>query len=177
MKSARTIFLNDFNSPLGRIWIASDSTGILRILLPSLGGMQRIKSDILHRFGPVEWGKGGMASKLFSEELEGYFSGSVSIFQTPVRPHGTPFQQQTWKIVSKIPYGEIRTYGWVADRLGIPGGARAVGQANRVNPVPLIIPCHRVTASGGKLGGFTCGVEKKRWLLKWEEQNKKSRSW
>lgn len=170
------VFLDDFDSPLGRIWVASDSNGIVRVLMPSQGGRKRLVSDIRHRFNPVNLGNGGPVIPQFAEELEEYFSGSLTTFRTPFQPRGTPFQQRAWKIVSQIPFGRTRTYGWVADRLRIPGGARAVGQANRFNPVPLLIPCHRVTAGGGKLGGYTPGIEQKRWLLQWENQNRNSRS-
>ena len=76
----------------------------------------------------------------------------------------------------KIPYGRTRSYGDVAADLGIPKGARAVGQANGRNPVPLVIPCHRVIAGGGGLGGYSAGIEQKRFLLEWERRTTDGRS-
>lgn len=80
----------------------------------------------------------------------------------------TPFQKKVWKVLQTIPYGETRTYKWVAQKIGKPRAVRAVGQACGANPLPLIIPCHRVVASGGKLGGFSLGVAMKKRLLKLE---------
>jgi len=81
---------------------------------------------------------------------------------------GTPFQQKVWKVLQTIPYGETRTYKWVAQKIGKPKAVRAVGQACGANPLPLIIPCHRVVASGNKLGGFSGGLRLKKKLLRRE---------
>lgn len=78
---------------------------------------------------------------------------------------GTPFQQRVWQAARRIPWGQTRSYGWIAAEIGQPGAARAVGQALGRNPLPVIIPCHRVLASDGKLGGFSGGLEVKRRLL------------
>jgi len=81
---------------------------------------------------------------------------------------GTPFQIKVWKTLLKIPYGEVRSYKWICDQLGLKGGARAVGQANKRNPYPIVIPCHRVIASDGSLGGYAYGLEMKKKLLEHE---------
>ncbi len=98
------------------------------------------------------------------EALDAYFAG-----RPPRLPqlalHGTPFQRAVWDALCAIPWGEVRTYGEIAELLGRPGGARAVGGANHENPVAILVPCHRVVQAGGGLGGYGGGLEVKRWLL------------
>ncbi|MFQ5585874.1 MAG: methylated-DNA--[protein]-cysteine S-methyltransferase [Thermodesulfobacteriota bacterium] len=89
--------------------------------------------------------------------LKGYFSGSPEPFTLPLVPSSTPFQRSVWSLIMTIPYGETRSYRWVAERLGMRGGARAVGGACGSNPIPIIIPCHRVIASDGAIGGYSGG--------------------
>jgi methylated-DNA-[protein]-cysteine S-methyltransferase len=100
------------------------------------------------------------------ERLRSYFAGQRVTFpdELDLSP-ATAFQRQVWQLTRLIPYGETRSYSWVAKQLGKAGAARAVGQALARNPLPIIIPCHRVVASDGKLGGFSEGVEMKRHLL------------
>lgn len=128
-----------------------------------------MKEILSRRFGPSGFERGGAVNERFRQELEGYFSGTLKAFQTPCLPSGTPFQEEVWALISRIRYGQTRTYGEIARALGKPGAGRAVGQANGRNPLPLIVPCHRVVASGGGLGGYSSGIDKKRWLLQWEQ--------
>lgn len=107
-------------------------------------------------------------SELMSDierEIQLYLAGELVAFRLPWRAAGTPFQQAVWEQLRAIPYGATATYGQIAARLGKPGAARAVGGACGANPVPLIIPCHRAVAAGGRLGGFTSGVWRKRLLI------------
>ncbi len=99
--------------------------------------------------------------------LQGYLEGRARELPFPVRFWGTPFEKRVWETISEIPYGEVRTYAWVAERLGKPGALRAVGRALAANPLPLFIPCHRIVARRG-LGGFSQGLEIKRMLLELE---------
>jgi methylated-DNA-[protein]-cysteine S-methyltransferase len=95
-----------------------------------------------------------------------YFNGSRTDFAAlTLDPQGTPFQLRVWQELRRIPWGQAISYGELARRVGNPKAARAVGQANAVNPIPLIIPCHRVIAADGSLGGYSSGLERKRWLL------------
>lgn len=104
-------------------------------------------------------------------ELGEYFAGSRKEFDFPISPKGTEFQMLVWQELQRIPYGETRTYGEIAQHLGNQRAARAVGAANHHNPIPIVIPCHRVVATGGRLGGFGGGVELKRRILELEASN------
>lgn len=119
----------------------------------------------------------GNASPLESikEELKAYFEGHLTQFKTPYRVFGSPFQQQVWQSLSQIPYGETRSYKEQSLSLEKPNGYRAVANANGANPLAIIIPCHRVIASNGSLGGYSCGIEIKEWLIEHEhdKNNKK----
>ena len=101
-------------------------------------------------------------------QLTRYAQGERTEFTVPLRPRGTPFQQRVWDELQRIPWGEFCTCGQLAERLGMPGGARAVGGAAGRNPIPIMIPCHRILASGGQLGGFRLGGECKKMLLELE---------
>ena len=109
-------------------------------------------------------------------ELKEYASGVRTEFTFPVLPEGTAFDRQVWVAVAEIPYGETATYGDIARRLGKPGAARAVGTANGRNPVPPVIPCHRVVAAGGGLGGYGGGLPLKRKLLDLETRKRPLRA-
>lgn len=98
-------------------------------------------------------------------ELEEYFQGKRKEFSLPLKPDGTEFQKKVWKALTEIPYGETRTYGEVAAAVGNDKASRAVGMANHCNPIPVIIPCHRVIGKNGKLTGYAGGLEKKTALL------------
>jgi methylated-DNA-[protein]-cysteine S-methyltransferase len=98
-------------------------------------------------------------------ELEEYLAGRRMEFTVPLGPEGTAFDHRVWDAVAAIPYGETATYGEIARAIGNPNGARAVGTANGRNPIPIIIPCHRVIAAGGELGGYGGGLPLKRRLL------------
>jgi methylated-DNA-[protein]-cysteine S-methyltransferase len=101
-----------------------------------------------------------------ARRLRDYFEGvSVSFPETLDIAAGTLFQRGVWRVTAEIPWGETRSYGWIAARLGRPGAARAAGNALGRNPLPIFIPCHRVTSGDGTLGGFTGGLEHKRHLL------------
>jgi O-6-methylguanine DNA methyltransferase len=101
-------------------------------------------------------------------ELDEYFSGSRKTFSVPLDLRGTEFQLRCWRALLEIPYGETRTYAELARAVGCPNGFRAVGMANHDNPIAIIVPCHRVVASDGKLGGYGGGLDAKRWLLELE---------
>ena len=99
-------------------------------------------------------------------QLQEYFAGERREFDLPLAARGTEFQRRVWAALGAIPYGQTMSYGQVAARLGlVPGASRAVGSANGSNPIPIVVPCHRVVRSGGGLGGYTGGVHRKEHLL------------
>ncbi|HKE21306.1 MAG TPA: methylated-DNA--[protein]-cysteine S-methyltransferase [Bryobacteraceae bacterium] len=98
-------------------------------------------------------------------QLRAYFAGDLRQFELPLEPEGTPFQQRVWKELLKIPYGETRSYMEIAQHIGAPAAVRAVGAANGANPLPIVVPCHRVIGASGKLVGYGGGLNLKRRLL------------
>jgi methylated-DNA-[protein]-cysteine S-methyltransferase len=106
------------------------------------------------------------------QQLEEYFRGERREFDLPLDPVGTEFQQQAWQVLRTIPYGETISYGEQAGRLGDTNKSRAVGAANGRNPISIIVPCHRVVGSTGKLTGFAAGVDTKAWLLHHEQDGR-----
>ena len=105
--------------------------------------------------------------------LDAYFRGENPVLDIPLHTEGTPFQQQVWKLLLEIPYGEVRTYGDLARKMAHITGkekmsAQAVGQAVGSNPIGILIPCHRVVGSKGKLTGYAWGLDKKKWMLRLE---------
>jgi methylated-DNA-[protein]-cysteine S-methyltransferase len=97
--------------------------------------------------------------------LDGYFARTLRRFDLPLAPAGTPFQQAVWKALCGIPYGETVSYAEIARRVGVPSAVRAVGAANGRNPIPIVIPCHRVIGADGRLVGYSAGLDRKRALL------------
>ena len=116
--------------------------------------------------------------ELAAEELAAYFAGELTEFSVPVRMvGGSEFERAVWREIAAIPYGEMLTYGEIATALGDPGAARAVGTACNHNPVPVIVPCHRVVGAGGKMVGFGGGLDRKRRLLELEANVTLQRTW
>ena len=113
----------------------------------------------------VKGGDGHAVLDAAAGQLEGYFAGERHAFDLPLAPAGTPFQRRLWARLAEVPYGRTTTYGALAEALGDPRLARAVGAANGANPLPIVVPCHRVIGSDGSLTGFAGGLEAKRWLL------------
>ncbi|WP_415911981.1 methylated-DNA--[protein]-cysteine S-methyltransferase [Neptuniibacter sp. QD37_11] len=104
-------------------------------------------------------------------ELSEYFAGKRVRFDVPLAPDGTKFQQSVWNALNEIPYGKTCSYGEVAKKIGNPKAARAIGMANNRNPIPIIIPCHRVLGSNGNLTGYAGGLENKSYLLNLETKD------
>jgi AraC family transcriptional regulator of adaptative response/methylated-DNA-[protein]-cysteine methyltransferase len=104
------------------------------------------------------------------DELASYFAGTLSSFTVPLVYRGTPFEERVWRELTRIPYGETISYAQLAERIGAPGGQRAVGRANGMNRIAIVIPCHRVVNADGKLGGYGGGLWRKNWLLELERR-------
>ncbi|MFC8519178.1 methylated-DNA--[protein]-cysteine S-methyltransferase [Streptomyces sp. NPDC057257] len=123
------------------------------------------------RHRPPEETFGGRDESLFAEaeeQLEAYFKGELTEFTLQLSLNGTPFQRTVWDQLRRIPYGETRTYGQLADALGKPAASRAVGLANGRNPIGIIVPCHRVVGANGSLTGYGGGLARKQQLLDFE---------
>ena len=105
--------------------------------------------------------------------MNAYFLGRLNDFQVPVILEGTEFQVKVWKEIMKIPYGDLATYGEIAKSIGVPKGARAVGNANHNNRIAIIVPCHRVVGANGCLTGYAGGLERKKWLIAHEKKHRK----
>jgi methylated-DNA-[protein]-cysteine S-methyltransferase len=146
------------------------------VVVTPIGGLGlRIEDDAVSgvSFGADAgaMGSGATAGVLADavRELEEYFAGERTGFTVPARPaRGSPFERAVWAEIAAIPYGETLSYGAIARAVGEPGGAQAVGLACNRNPLPIIVPCHRVIGSDGKLVGFGGGLDRKRWLLRLE---------
>ena len=161
-------------SPVGELTLVADDTALRLISFPSeapttgdptTGDPTDIGRDVID----VAAGEHPVLA-LASSQLEEYFDGSRTDFDIPLAPEGTPFQQQAWSVLRSIPFGATMSYGEQAAALGDRKRARAVGAANGRNPIPIIVPCHRVVGSNGHLTGFGGGVESKAWLLDHERR-------
>lgn len=106
-------------------------------------------------------------------QMQAYFAGELREFDLPLDLRGTEFQSRVWRSLLRIPYGETCSYADLAASAGSPRGFRAVGQANGRNPVAIVVPCHRVIAADGSIGGYSCGLEIKRFLLDLEQRNRR----
>lgn len=149
---------------IGKVWIAAGPRGVLRI---AIGGTET--SFLRHLpLGAVRK-EGDALLRKIAKKLSAWAEGRRASFDFPLDlREGTPFQQRVWRAIATIPWGEARSYAWLARAAGKPRACRAVAQACGANPVPIIIPCHRVIASDGTLGGFSGGLELKRKLLRLE---------
>lgn len=140
-----------YRTPFGSVTIQVSDDAVERVAFG--------KADLAGPERPTE------LSNRAANELQEYFAGKRHVFDVPLHAEGTPFQMQVWQALQRIPYGQTRTYGQVAASIGHPGASRAVGQANNRNPLPIFIPCHRVVAADGSLGGYSFGVKTKKFLL------------
>jgi methylated-DNA-[protein]-cysteine S-methyltransferase len=166
MKPRRTVFFSAYRSPLGRLGLAATARGLLRIA-PIKGPELSFLMDLpLRSFDLVRDEKPFAPLKI---QLDRYFRGQPVRFSFRADPGlGTDFQKKIWSQLSGLLPGQLVTYGRLARESGHPRAARAVGQAVGANPLPIIVPCHRVIASDGSLGGFAWGPETKRKLLELE---------
>jgi methylated-DNA-[protein]-cysteine S-methyltransferase len=126
--------------------------------------------DQTYEPGRAGWSPDPGAFSTAVDQLEAYFAGELTDFDIELDLRGTEFQQRVWKALLTIPYGETRSYGEIAEQIGAPGAARAVGLANGHNPIAIVVPCHRVIGAGGSLTGYGGGLDRKRTLLELEKQ-------
>lgn len=147
-----------FNSPIGRIGVAVENERLTHLVF---GELPMEKGDV----------RGAAPLALEAErQLGEYFAGKRTRFDLPLKPAGTAFELLVWAALSDIPYGETRTYKQIAETIGRPKACRAVGRANSLNPISIIVPCHRVIGANGTLTGYAGGLENKRRLLDLERR-------
>ncbi len=158
-----------FKTAAGWVGILGSAKGIKRITLP-----QTSREKAVAELGNSDGEKPAQnALADIQQRFISYFNGQNVEFPDKLDlSDATPFQRTVWTTARQIPYGETRSYGWVAQKTGKPGAARAVGQALGSNPLPVIVPCHRVISSDGGLGGFSGGLAMKRKLLALEKKKR-----
>ncbi|MDP4199474.1 MAG: methylated-DNA--[protein]-cysteine S-methyltransferase [Bacteroidota bacterium] len=144
--------IGTFNSPIGLIAIRADENGIRSMVF-----VEEDKSIEAYDPSPI-------VERCIAQLTE-YFSGTRTKFDLPLAPDGTEFEKQVWEELERIPFGETCSYLDIAKRLDNAKAIRAVGRANGANPIAIIIPCHRVIGSDGRLAGYSGGLWRKRWLL------------
>ena len=149
-------------SPLGDHFVTRNGDGITGLHLPGSKHPPRIDDD---------WQRDDTAFGDIRTQLDEYFAGNRQEFDLPLHPRGHSFQRRVWQALLEIPYGETTSYGKVAVSIGHPDASRAVGLANGQNPIPIIIPCHRVIGANGSLTGYGGGLDAKRWLLDHEARH------
>jgi methylated-DNA-[protein]-cysteine S-methyltransferase len=156
-------------SPVGELRLVATDDGLADIVFPDSRGAA---------ISPVPVGASASIDDhpmlaLAAAQLGEYFAGRRHAFSVKLDPHGTAFQQRVWGALSTIPYGETRTYAQIARAIGKPTAMRAVGAANGRNPLPIIVPCHRVIGADGTLTGFGGGLDTKQWLLDHERRHRR----
>lgn len=158
----------EMKSSIGTLALAGEVDGVrlrgLRLIwLP--GGIGKFRPE-------PDWVKDAKPFAGTMRQLREYFAGERDTFDLPLAPEGTEFQQEVWRAVAAIPYGETRSYGEIARRIGKADAVRAVGAANGQNPLPIVIPCHRVIGSDGRLTGYGGGLPLKKRLLELESRQR-----
>ena len=156
-----TLYYHRYESPLGAYLLVSSETG-LACVKPEEQSFPDL--DKWEREG-ARYEEGGAYNAQAASQLDAYFAGELTDFDVPLDMRGTPFQRRVWTELLNIPYGETWSYGQVAAAIGRPSASRAVGSANGSNPVSIIVPCHRVIGSSGKLVGYGGGLHRKDALL------------
>lgn len=161
------VYCTSFESKVGLIYVASTEKGVCKITIP-----KQNRKDFfgwLHEnFDNNQVVDNKSRNKEVIDQLNRYFNGKLAKFTAPVDMRGTPFQLRVWKELSKISYGSTISYKQLARRLGTSRGFQAIGRANAANPLPIIIPCHRVLGADGSLVGYSAGIKTKEFLLKLE---------
>lgn len=155
----------NLETPVGPLLAMASGTALFLLEYASELRAERQLARVLSRIQAVaEPGRTAVHDRI-EAELGAYFRGELQAFTTPIEPIGTAFQKRVWRQLLAIPFGQTRSYGQLARALRDPNATRAVGTANGANPLSIIVPCHRVIRTGGALGGYGGGLDRKRWLL------------
>jgi len=162
------LYYTNINTPVGILGLVRNDDSLLRIYLPN----EVISEQIIQNQYPNEdFVEKKSRFKDTVSQLAEYFNGKRKVFTINTRIETSPFYKKTLVEVSKIPYGKTVSYSQIAQKLNNPKATRAVGTANARNPLPIIIPCHRIIAKNGKLGGYAGGLKMKKYLLDFEREN------
>lgn len=162
--SYTTVYYTLLQTPIGALQLFSTGKGLMKLALPN--EPRSVAETYIRRLlGAITICEDAAAHEIALAELTAYFAGVCHAFSAPLDPRGTAFQRLVWDAVAAVPYGKTRTYGEIACAVGRPAAARAVGAANGANPLPVIIPCHRLIGANGDLTGYGGGIEIKRQLL------------
>lgn len=162
------LYSSELETPLGQMFAMASEVGVCLLAFMDRENLTQEVQTIQSRLkGSIRIQKSDLIIALESE-LQHYFQQTIHTFKTPLHYVGSLFQEQVWKQLAHIPYGQTRSYADIALALGNPKAMRAVGNANASNPLPIVLPCHRVIQSNGSLGGYNGGVERKQWLLQHE---------
>ncbi len=172
MRSPETVHVARADSPIGPLRVASTAAGLAYVELPHESG-PGLRGRLLRVLPDAEVVEGFAPNRVAITQIREYLEGKRTEFDLPLDLRGTAFQMTVWTALLEIPYGETRSYAEIARIVGRPRAARAVGAANGANPVALVVPCHRVIATGGKLGGYAGGLELKARLLAMEQSHPK----
>jgi methylated-DNA-[protein]-cysteine S-methyltransferase len=154
-------FYRDLDWPLGRLLLASDGEALTGLYF---------REGRMEMSPQADWRLEPEAEPFVRvvRQLQEYWAGARRDFDVPLRPHGTPFQERVWRVISGVPFGETISYGDLAARAGSPGASRAAGLATGRNPISIIVPCHRIVGTNGSLTGYGGGLPRKRALLEFE---------
>jgi methylated-DNA-[protein]-cysteine S-methyltransferase len=164
-KTSAPIWYIELDTPIGVLVVTSEGDAVTGVYMETTRHTP-IDRDSWHH----DTGGSQEVLRVARAQLEEYFNGSRIDFDINLLARGTDVQRSVWKALSAIPYGETRSYGEIAHVIGNPKASRAVGAANGRNPIPIIVPCHRVIGSNGSLTGFGGGIERKEWLLAHESR-------
>lgn len=156
-----TIYYDEIDSPVGTLRLVADGRGLREI---------RFERERHPKQAYPGWVRAAAPLKSARVQLQEYFAGERRHFELPLHPVGTPFQLEVWQELGRIPYGATISYGELARRIDKPQAVRAVGAANGRNPLPIVLPCHRVIGANGSLTGFGGGLPTKRYLLDLEDR-------
>jgi methylated-DNA-[protein]-cysteine S-methyltransferase len=149
------------DSPVGPLTLVAQDGAMMGLYME----LQRHRPADIDLGEPSPRGRQAEPFKTAADQLDAYFAGTLTCFTLPLAPTGSQFQQRVWAALQDIPYGKTKSYGELAERIGSPGAARAVGLANGKNPIGIVIPCHRVVGSDGNLTGYGGGLDLKKQLL------------
>lgn len=162
---------SEWETPLGRMRAAAADDGVVFCDFCDSPKFETHWNRLLRCLSSVRWHQGEHPFLTqISAEMNAYFEGKKRQFDVPLSPSGTPFQQEVWRFLRGIPYGEACSYGTLAQRMGRERAVRAVAAATAANPLLILIPCHRLVAADGTLGGYSAGLERKAELLALERK-------